>query len=161
MKRLFFILLFFGIIALCGCQREKSLLEYQSKNISAECVVNNAYRVRLEKTDDSHRLTVLEPKEAQGISFILGETVTAVCGQWETEMSRKDLKGICAIGGIFSQKEDCLTGAAPQGEGSVLTFCEGECLYSITLGKSSLPRHVRISAKDFEYDIEIVSIELK
>ena len=161
MKRLFFILLFFAVILLCGCQREKTILDYQSKDIVAECVVNSQYKLRLEKTDTTHKITVLEPKEAAGITFVLGERVTAQAGENKIEMDKERLRGICAIGDIFSQSEECLTGADPQNDGSVLTFRTQGCMYKITLGKNSLPRLVHIFSNSFEYKIEIVSIELK
>ncbi len=48
MKRLFFILLFFGVLLLCACGREYGILDYQSKDISAECLKNGEYRVKIE-----------------------------------------------------------------------------------------------------------------
>ena len=160
MKRLFFILFFFSLLALWGCGREESILDYQTKSIKAECIINGKYGVLLEKNEQGRAITVQEPEEAAGISFIIGEKITAVSGDTRIELDKDALGGICAIGEIFSQEKECLTNASSVDGGSVLTFSNDGRIYQITLGKNSLPHYVRISSKDFEYEIEILSIEL-
>ncbi|MBE6674941.1 MAG: hypothetical protein E7596_07520 [Ruminococcaceae bacterium] len=161
MKRLFFILILFGVLCLCACGKEYGILDYQSKNIVAECIVNGNYRVVLTKENDFFTVTVKEPREATGISFeIEGDTVSAVSGDTKIQLEKSALGGICAISQIFSQSEDCLTSATEKGGGSVLTFQKESCMYQITIGESSVPKRVKIISEAFEYDIEICSIEL-
>ena len=160
MKRLFFILLFFCVI-LCGCQGKYGILEYQDKNILAECLVNGKYKIEIEKTGGFCKITVLEPENISGISFEIGERAYAVYGDTKIEASKESLDGICALAEIFSQSEDCLTTAKEEGQGSVLTFQKEECTYKLTIGKNSLPKRVHILSDSFEYDIEILTIELQ
>ena len=160
MKRLFFILFFFGVVFLCACGRQEKILEYQEGDISAQCVINGKYGVLLEKRGGEVTLTVTEPDYANGITFVLGESVAASVGDTKIDLDRETVKGICALGETFSQREECLIGASSGEEGSVLTFQREGCLYRLTLGKNSLPKQVYISSESFEYNVEIVSIEL-
>ena len=161
MKRLFFILLFFGVLLLCACGREYGILDYQSKDISAECLINGEYRVKIEKKGDSCHVELKEPRTAEGISFdITKDGVIARAGNVEITIERQHLSGICAIGSIFSQSEECLSSAVQEGGGSVLTFQNEGCTYKITMGEHSVPKRVCIFSESFEYDIEICSIEL-
>lgn len=160
MKRLFFILFFFSVIFFCSCQRQDDILEYQDKGISAECLVNGEYRILLQKNQSSTTLTVKEPQEADGISFVIGDTVNAVFNETSITIDKESLKGIYALSQIFSQSKEQLINAVSSDEGSILSFSDGECLYQITLGKNSLPKLVQISSQSFEYSVEILSIEL-
>ena len=161
MKRLFLILILFGVLCLCACGKEYGILDYQSKSIVAECLVNGSYRVVLTKENDLCTLTVKEPREAQGISFeIVGDTVNVASGSTKIQLDKSALGGISAISQIFSQSEDCLTSATEKGGGSVLTFQNEDCMYQITIGENSMPKRVKIVSEAFEYDIEICSIKL-
>lgn len=162
MKRLFLILLFFSAFLLFSCGAEYGILDYQSKNIVAECQINGKYRVELKKEDSTCLITILEPKEAYGITFEIYEDIAYVStGDVRIEMNKGDIKGICAIGEMFSQSEECLTSATEQGKGSVLTFQKEECTYQITLGEHSVPKNIKILSEAFEYNVDILSIELK
>lgn len=161
MKRLFFILLFFGALLLCSCQEEYGILDYQDREIVAECIINSEYRVELKKEQEKCTITVLEPIESKGISFEIGESAYATAGDTKIEMDKSSLKGVCAVADIFSQSEECLTGAADSGGGSVLTFQKEACMYQITIGANNLPKRVKILSESFEYDIEICTMELK
>ncbi len=162
MKRLFFILLFFGaLLFLASCQKEYGILEYQEKDIIAECLVNGEYKIQLEKTKELCKITVLEPQNASGISFEIGEGIYAIYGDMKIQTDKDSLKGICAISEIFSQSEECLTTAVKENEGSVLTFQKDSCTYKLTLGRNSLPKQVSILSENFEYQIDVLSIELK
>ena len=161
MKRLFFILLFFGVLLMCACGKEYGILDYQGKSITAECVVNGEYRVQIAKTESLCTVTVKEPKAAQGISFEIGEGgVLAKASGTEIQIPKEYLGGICALGAIFSQSEECLTSATQKGGGSVLTFRSQGCTYRITVGENSMPKQVSIYSESFEYDVEICTIEL-
>ena len=161
MKRLFLILILFGTLLLCSCQREYGILEYQNNDIEAVCLINGEYSVSLKKTDTLCTITVLEPEEVQGISFELGtEGVLAIYGETKIEMDKESLCGISALSEIFSQSEECMTGAAEHEGGSILTFRKEKCTYQITLGKNSMPKKVKILSDTFEYDVEICSIKL-
>lgn len=161
MKRLFFILLFFGCLCLFACQGDYVLLDYQRGDLVAECRINEKYTVEFVKTGSVCSLTVLEPENARGVRFTVGEDVSVFAEGVEIQMEREDLSGICALAGMFYQSEDSLISATQKGEGSVLTFQSGDCFYQITLGKSSLPQRVYVASQSFRYDVEIVSIELK
>lgn len=161
MKRLFFILLFFGGLFCLSCQTEYGILEYQSKDLVAECKINGKYTVEIAKVGKACTIRVLEPENAKDITFTVGESVTLAASDMELKMEREELSGICALAGIFSQSEDCLTSATQKGEGSVLTFQSEGCVYQITLGKSGMPNSVYIVSESFEYEVEILSIELK
>ena len=160
MKRLFLILILFGTLLLCGCRQEHAILDYQNKDISAECVINGKYRAVILKNNKACTVEIIEPKEAQGISFEIGEKAYAVTGNTKIEIDKSHIKGICALSEIFSQSEECMTSAAEQGKGSVLTFQKEECTYQITLGENSIPKRVKIISEAFEYDVEICAIEL-
>lgn len=161
MKRLFFVLLFFGALLLVSCQDKYGILDYQDKDITAECIVNEKFKIKIEKNEALCKITVSEPKNMNGVSFEIGERVYVIFGDTKIEVEREALGGICALAEIFSQSEDCLTTAKAQGQGSVLTFQKETCTYQITLGEHSLPKSVKILSEAFEYDIEICSIELK
>ena len=162
MKRLFLVFTILLCVCLLGCGGQRyNILDYQDKNINAECVVNDKYKINLIKSKDKAVIEVQEPKEAQGISFIIEENTSyAVSGDVKIQMEKKDLGGICAIGSMFSQNEECLVRATEQGKGSVFIFQNDSCMYQITLGENSVPHHVKITSESFEYDIEICSIEL-
>ena len=160
MKRLFPI--FAALIFLfCSCQQSYGILEYQNKEIVAECRINGEYLVRLEKDREGCTLTVLEPEIAKGISFEVGERVVARASGVEIEIDKGSLGGICAISAVFSQSEDCMTSAKEKGEGSVLTFENEGATYQITLGKNNLPKYAKILSESYEYEIEFCTIELK
>lgn len=161
MKRLFLILLFFGCFLMLSCQAEYGILGYQEKDIVAECTVNGKYKVEIQKTQNMCKVTVLEPQSVKGVSFEIGESVYAIYGDTRIETEKDSLQGICALSQIFSQSEDCLTTATKEGMGSVLTFQKDTCVYKITMGKNSLPKHVSILSENFEYQIDVLSIELK
>ena len=161
MKRLFFILLFFGCLCFLSCQRDYALLDYQNGNLVARCRVNEKYTVEIDKTESGCTLTVLEPKNASGITFTVGERVFVSYDGTEIEMEKGDLGGICALAGIFYQNKDSLVSATQKGEGSELTFQSDGCVYQITLGKGSLPKTVYVASQSFRYEVEILSIELK
>lgn len=160
MKRLFLILFFFGVLCLFSCQGEYGILDYQSKDITAECKINGKYTVEIKKRTDNCTLTVLEPENAKGITFTVGEGVTLSTSDFSLQVERERVRGICALGSIFSQSEECLTTANQKGEMSELTFQTEECVYQITMGKNSLPQRVHIVSESFEYDVEILLIEL-
>ena len=160
MKRLFFILLFFSGLLCLSCQAEYGILGYQSKDLVAECKINGKYTVEIAKTGQECTVKVLEPESAKDITFTVGEGVTVFAADLAIEVEREQLEGICALAGIFSQREECLTSATQRGEGSVLTFQEDGCVYQITLGKSSMPNSVYIVSDRFEYNVEILSIEI-
>ena len=161
MKRLFFILLFFGALLLSSCQREYGILDYQKKDILAECVINGEYRVELKKEGDTVTVTAKEPQEISGVTFEIKDGVFISFGDMEIEMERESLTGICAIGEMFSQSEECLTSATEQGSGSVLTFETELCHYQITIGPHSVPKHIKILSESYEYDVEILAIQLQ
>ncbi|MBO5261796.1 MAG: hypothetical protein J6B45_02000 [Clostridia bacterium] len=161
MKRLFLILLFFSAFLLFSCRAEYGILDYQEKDIVAECMVNGKYKVEIQKTQNMRKVTVLEPQNARGISFEIGERAYALYGETKIEIEKAHLDGICALAEIFSQSEECLTTAKEQGGGSVLTFQNDTCVYKITFGEHSLPKHIYILSEGFEYNIDILSIDLK
>lgn len=161
MKKLIVSVLLLSLIFVCGCGREYGILDYQSKDISAECIVNKKYRVVIEKAEEKTKLTVKEPKEAMGISFEIGsEEIYAISGEAKIKMDKENLKGICALGSIFSQSEECLISATESGKESIFTFVENECSYQLTIGENSIPKNVKITSKSFEYDVEICSVRL-
>ena len=159
MKRLFFILFFF-CITLTSCQGKYGILDYQNKDILAVCTVNEKYKVEIAKTKELCKITVLEPENIKGISFEIGERAYTVFGDTKIESSKESLDGICALSEIFSQSEECLTTAKEEGQGSVFTFQRDACVYRLTIGKNSLPKHVQILSDSFEYNVDILSIEL-
>ncbi len=160
MKRLFLVLLFFGVLCLFSCQGEYGILDYQNKDITAECKINGKYTVEIAKRSESCTITVLKPEGAKGITFTVGEGVELSTGDLSFQVEREQVQGICALAQIFSQSEECLTTAAQKGEESVLTFQDGGRVYQITMGENSLPQSVHIVSESFEYDVEILSIEL-
>ena len=149
------------MLVLVSCQGKYGILDYQDKDITAECIINKKYRVEIEKTGENCKITVLEPQSAKGISFEIGDRAYVLYDDTKIETDKNYLDGICALSEIFSQSEDCLTTAKAQGQGSVLTFQKEACTYQITLGEHSLPKSVKIFSEAFEYDVEICSIELK
>ena len=127
----------------------------------ALCTVNGKYKVEIEKSGELCEIRVLEPENLCGISFEVGERAYTVYGDNKIESSKESLDGICALADIFSQSEDCLTTAKEEGQGSVFTFQRDACIYKLTMGKNSLPKQVQILSDSFEYDVEILAIELK
>ena len=160
MKRLFLILILL-LISFCGCGHSYGILDYQNKSIRAECEINNKYKAVITKAEDVCKISITEPKELCGIEFeITRKSALAIYDDVRIELDKSSLKGVCAIGSIFSQSEECLSSAKEQGDGSVLTFEQNGTLYQITLGEGSVPKSVKIINEAFEYDIEICAIEL-
>ena len=160
MKRLFPIFAML-VFLFCSCRQDYGILEYQDRDVVAECRINGEYLVRLEKDREGCTLTVLEPEIAKGISFEIGQGVVAKAGGVEIEMGKSTLNGICAIAAVFSQREECMTSAKAGTEGSELTFENGGATYQITLGKNNLPKYAKILSESYEYEIEFCTIELK
>ena len=127
----------------------------------AVCQVNEKYTVEIAKTAELCTITVKEPKSMAGLVFEIGETVWAVAGDTRIQMDRESLGGICALADIFCQSEECLTTATGEGNSTTLTFQNESCTYKITMGKNSLPQKVHITSDSFEYNVDILSIELK
>lgn len=161
MKRLFFILLFFSLLFHPACARRYGILDYQSKSIVAECVVNDKFKVEITKTEKECKIQVKAPENVKGIEFLVGEGVSLRVGDMVVQMNKDSLKGICALGGVFSQREELLISAVQRGEESELTFKQGECTYILTVGKNSLPKRAVIVSQDFEYTVEILGMEIK
>lgn len=161
MKRLFLILLFWGVLYLVSCQESYDILDYQSRDIVAVCRVNEKYTVEIAKTEGFCKITVQEPKNMNGLSFEVGDRVYAIAKDTKIEMDRESLGGICALAEVFSQSEECMTSAKEEGQGSVLTFQTDKCVYKITIGENSLPQRAYIVSDSFEYNVEFTSIELK
>lgn len=159
MKRLFFILFFF-CITLTSCQGKYGILDYQNKDILAVCTVNGKYKVEIAKTKELCKITVQEPENIKGISFEIGERAYTVYEGVKIESTKESLDGICALSEIFSQSEDCLTTAKGDGAESILTFQRENCTFKLTMGKNSLPKQVQILSDSFEYNVDILSIEL-
>ncbi len=163
MKRLILVLVLALLLGalICSCGRDYGILDYQSKNIKAECKINDKYKALLEKDGDGCKIKVIEPKEAQGIEFeITKDTSFVISDELKIEIDKSHLSGVCAIASIFSQSEECLTGAWEQDGESVLTFEQSGTHFQITLGEGSVPKRVKIVSPSFEYDIEICTIEL-
>lgn len=162
MKRIAAIFVLLCAVFLWGCEkREYGILDYQNNNIEAECIVNGKYKVVLKKEENSSTITVKEPKEAENIFFeITDDRIFAISGETKIELNREELKGVCALAEIFSQSEECLTQASEKGKESVLTFETNQCIYVITLGENSVPKNVKITSENFQYDVEICSVKL-
>ena len=160
MKRLLAIILL--TLLLCACHKnDYGILDYQDKSIEAECIVNEKYKINIKKEKDLCTLKVIEPSEAQGISFEITENeAVAMSGDTKIQISKEHLKGVCALSSIFSQDEEFLTGASKNGGESVLTFETDNSVYVITLGENSMPKRVKINGYGFSYDVEICSIKL-
>ena len=161
MKKLLLLLIILIAAILCGCQREYGILDYQNKSIWAECQINGKYKAVITKNEGVCKISITEPREMQGIEFEIMESgAIASYDSLKIEIDKESLQGVCAIGSVFSQSEECLTGAREQGKESVLTFEQNGTLYQITLGEGSVPKNVKIINEAFEYDIEICAIEL-
>lgn len=124
------------------------------------CTVNGKYKVEIAKTKELCKITVQEPENIKGISFEIGERAYTVYEGVKIESTKESLDGICALSEIFSQSEDCLTTAKGDGAESILTFQRENCTFKLTMGKNSLPKHVHILSSSFEYNVDILSIEL-
>ncbi|MBQ8146192.1 MAG: hypothetical protein IJ039_05360 [Clostridia bacterium] len=161
MKRLILVLALLIVTLISGCGRDYGILDYQSKNIKAECKINDKYTVLLTKDETGCKISISEPKEAEGICFEITESSATVATEdIKIEVDKEHLNGICAIASIFSQSEECLTGAWEQDGESILTFEQAGTHFQITLGDNSVPKRVKIVSQSFEYDIEICAIEL-
>ena len=124
------------------------------------CTVNGKYKVEIAKTKELCKITVQEPENIKGISFEIGERAYTVYEGVKIESTKESLDGICALSEIFSQSEDCLTTAKGDGAESILTFQRENCTFKLTMGKNSLPKQVQILSDSFEYNVDILSIEL-
>ena len=160
MKRLLFILFFFSTLLMCGCERKYNILEYQSKDISAKCTVNERFEIQVTKKGGVKTVSVISPEEIKGVTFEVGEKIYVSANGEKIAVERENLKGICALSEMFSQDEECMTSAKSEKEGSVLTFQKEECVYRVVIGKNSLPSTVQITSADFEYRVQILAISL-
>lgn len=161
MKKLLLTLPLLLLVIICSCTRDYGILDYQSKDIVAECKINGKYKTEITKTANLCKIRVTEPTTAQGIEFEITEDKACVSyGELKIELDKEKLKGVCAIASMFSQSEEYLTGAWDEKGKSILTFEQNGTHFQITLGESSTPKRVKILNEDFEYDIEICTIKL-
>lgn len=161
MKKILLTLTLILVALICSCTRNYGILDYQNKDIVAECKINEKYKTEIIKTTDLCKIRVLEPIDAQGIEFeITKDGAFVAYNDLKIEMSKENLKGVCAIASIFSQSEEYLTGAWDEKGKSVLTFEQNGTHFQITLGENSTPKRVKILNEAFEYDIEICTIKL-
>ena len=91
---------------------------------------------------------------------IYGDYVVLSSGETVIQAEKSSLGGVCALGSIFSQREEMLTGAREADDGSVLTFCDGGTTYVFTMGENDLPKWVKITSDAYEYKVEICSISV-
>ena len=150
MKRFFALLISLLALLSAGCgEKEYGILDYQDKNIEAECLVNGKYKIVLKKENGLSTLTVKEPKEISGITFdITSEGIVAKSGETKIQLGKGEIRGIEALCQIFSQNEECLKRADKSGENSVFTFERERCVYVITVGENALPKRVKITSED-------------
>lgn len=162
MKKIIALLFSLFLIFVAGCEkREYGILDYQKKNIEAECLINEKYRVILKKEEEKITLTVKEPKEIADISFETSENgVLAKSAETKIQLEKGKMRGIEALLGIFSQSEECMKKADKSGQSSILTFENESCIYVITVGENSLPKKVKITSEEFEYDVDIYAIKI-
>ena len=161
MKKIFLALTLILLALICSCKQDYGILDYQNKDIRAECKINGKYKTEITKIGNTCKIKVLEPDEAQGIEFEITEDTACVSyGELKIELDKEKLRGVCAVASIFSQREEYLTGAWNEEKKSVLTFEQNGTHFQITLGENSTPKRVKILNEGFEYDIEIYTIEL-
>ena len=163
MKKLFLTSFFcIFLLVLCSCRAQNyGILSYQGKMIDAECTLNGEYKISISKHGEEKKICFLEPSALSPISFeIVKETVTARAGEAIIPLDGENVRGILALGNVFSLNEGSLTTAAALGEGSNMEFQTEYGTYTLTLGKNNLPSRVQIYSMDYRYDIEINAIML-
>ena len=161
MKRFFVILVLFSLcLSACGT-RSFGILPYQNKEIRAECTLNDQYKIEITKENGGGRVSFLEPTELSYISFLINENyVTAKSGDVEITLENEQSTGILAIFNIFSLDEAELCTAKSENELTLMEFSNEYGIYTLTLGKNSLPKHVKISSPAYTFDISVDAISL-
>ena len=160
--RRFFVILILSSLLLCSCgTRSFGILSYQEKSIRAECTLNSEYKIEITKENGGGRVSFLEPSELSYISFSINdECVTATSGEVTITMEKESATGILAIFNIFSLDEAELCTAKSNGEYTLMEFSNEYGIYTLTLGKNSLPKRVKIASSTYTFDISVDAISL-
>ncbi len=163
MKRALILPFILLILCLFGCTRtEYGILSYQDKDIEAQCIINEKYKARITKSDDSYTLSIIEPSELATVKFeIYKSEAYAVAGYVKVPIEKKSLSGICALFNMFSLDEASLTTATEIENGAELEFSNDYGSYKIVTSKNGTPKSCHISGNGYEYMVEIESILLK
>ena len=161
MKRLVALVLL--LVLLCSCGSEYDILEYQKGDISAVCEVNGEYKINIIKKEEKRALEIITPSELDDVQFEYdGKSWCAISGEVKIPMEKEQLSGICALCSIFDLEESSITTVSDTLDGySTVNFEGDDASYSVTYNKQALPSHIRITSADFEFDIEIIAIEIK
>ena len=161
MKR-FFVILILSSLLLCSCgARSFGILSYQEKSIRAECTLNEEFKIEIIKENGGGRVSFLEPSELSYISFSINENyVTAKSGDVEITLENEQSTGILAIFNIFSLDEAELCTAKSENELTLMEFSNEYGIYTLTLGKNSLPKRVKIASSTYTFDISVDAISL-
>ena len=163
MKKLVLVATLFFCLLFPSCRgQEYGILPYQDKNIDAECTLNSEYKIRIVKENGRGHICFLEPTELSTISFsIEDERVTGNAGETKIPLPEKNTRGILAIFNMFSLKEGEISSARQEGSLSYIEFTTSYGVYSLTLGKNSMPKNIKIVSSDYTFDISIDTILLK
>ena len=151
------LLIFILLTLLTGCRQEYGILDYQTNNISAECVINEKYKVLIDKDSDTISLTIKEPENLEDVIFILTEDKVQIAkNDLKIPAEKNDFRGICAILNIFSLKEESIIEAR---KNNTVLFKNEYGTYQVEYGKGSLPQKVLITDTEYEYSIVINGIK--
>ena len=162
MKKLAVLLTILCLLPLSACHRQRyGILSYQQKDIYAECLLNDEYKIAVTQTKSEKSVSFLEPSSLSSISFRQEEEkIIGRAGEVEIPFENMNLDGICAILSIFSLDESNLGSVTGTSEATCMEFTSSLGTYKVTLGKNELPKRIEILSEEYEFDIVIEAIRL-
>lgn len=163
MKRFFvFIASICILISLFSCEKKFDLLEYQSADICAKCLVNDTYIINVEKSQGLRSLSIIEPVELDTISFKLeNDTAIAICDGTEIPIDISNLGGIVALCSIFDLDSEAISSSSVDESGTTVSFLIEGVSYSVSYGKNNLPTHFNISSDNFSLAVKVLELKVK
>lgn len=157
MKRLFSVIVI-SLLLLCSCRGEYGILEYQEKIESVSCLVNGKFEIVIRNEGDTLTLEILKPEKIKGVQFKIGQSAEIIYNDIQMTVEKQNLKGICALGNMFSLNESDLACASEQENGSSLSFATDYGYYTVELNQNSTPSKITVTAPEYTYTVEILSI---
>ncbi|MBQ7907009.1 MAG: hypothetical protein IJ309_03440 [Clostridia bacterium] len=162
MKRLILILLVL-VFVLSSCDRPTyGILEYQDRNIEAQCQINEKFKCILEKKEGELTLKILEPTELNTVSFVINDNgALAISKDIKIPLEKESIDGIYALVTVLCLNETELSSAREGENGdAVLTFLNERGQYTLQIGKNQMPKSAEITGDGYHYKITFESIKV-
>ena len=155
------VLLIFCVTLMSCTQKEYGILFYQEGKITAECTINDKYKILITKDGDVSSLEILLPEELKGVrAEYNGNECYLILDEIKIPANKDNLKGIFALINIFSLEESAITSSKTKGEGSI-TFENSYGTYIMSFDNKGYPKNAKITDGVYDFDVKINALKIE